>query len=305
MPFVSLAQIQSVSILNLIAYHGLKGSVADRKTINASIMPKPKCFVIMPISTPPEVAKLYDNDPDHFRHVFEHLLKPAVETAGYDAIPPEADGSEIIHASIIRNLETADMVLADMSSLNPNVFFEFGVRTSLNLPISVICDENVQRLPFDTGIINALRYSGLMRAWSVQSDIESISKHIISTATASKSKNMMWKYFGLSTTASAPKSDASVEGKLDLVLAKIQAIESRNREIENSAIINSPLGSLIPSSSSITGARPWSDLQGNAFLGSLGLSATPPLSHEGIITLKDKKSVVAAFLDTQNEKEKV
>jgi len=44
----------------------------------------------------------------------------------------------LIHAEIIRNIENADLVLCDMSCLNPNVFFEFGIRTSLNKPVSVV-----------------------------------------------------------------------------------------------------------------------------------------------------------------------
>jgi hypothetical protein len=35
-------------------------------------------------------------------------------------------GSEIIQADIIRNLHAADLVLCDLSTLNANVFFEFG-----------------------------------------------------------------------------------------------------------------------------------------------------------------------------------
>ena len=49
-------------------------------------------------------------------------------------MPPTASGSDLIHAKIIKNLETADLVLCDMSALNPNVFFEFGMRTALNKP---------------------------------------------------------------------------------------------------------------------------------------------------------------------------
>lgn len=87
------------------------------------------CFIIMPVSVPESLIETC-NDPDHFTHVFQYLFKPALEKTGYEVIPPAATGADIIHASIIKNLEEADLVLCDISTLNPNVFFELGIRTS-------------------------------------------------------------------------------------------------------------------------------------------------------------------------------
>jgi hypothetical protein len=50
-----------------------------------------KCFIIMPITTSPEHSEVY-RDPDHFRHVLNHLMIPAVESAGLDAVSPIARG---------------------------------------------------------------------------------------------------------------------------------------------------------------------------------------------------------------------
>src|ERR1035441_11085965 len=83
----------------------------------------PECFIIMPISTPLDWVSKYSADADHFKHVLSHLFIPALEKAGYTPIPPIAKGAELIHAGIIRNIEKADLVLCDMSTLNPNVFF--------------------------------------------------------------------------------------------------------------------------------------------------------------------------------------
>ena len=46
------------------------------------------------------------NDDLHFSHVLEHLMAPAVEKAGYEPIKPTAVGADLIHAEIIRQLET-------------------------------------------------------------------------------------------------------------------------------------------------------------------------------------------------------
>lgn len=98
-------------------------------------MAKEKCFIIAPISTQAERAVLYLNDPDHCEYVIEHLLVPAVEKAGFEPVKPKAKGANLIHAEIVKNLQTAALVLCDMSGLNPNVFFELGIRTAMNKPI--------------------------------------------------------------------------------------------------------------------------------------------------------------------------
>ena len=126
---------------------------------------KKTCFIIMPITTPDSFVEIYRDGKDHFKHVLECLFIPAVEKAGFEAIPPIAKGSDLIHAEIIKNLETADLVLCDMSCLNPNVFFEFGIRTSLNKPVSVVKDELTVNVPFDTGILNNKEYDSKLDTW--------------------------------------------------------------------------------------------------------------------------------------------
>ena len=91
---------------------------------------KKTCFIIMPITTPEELIPRFKNDKNHFLHVLENLFVPAIEKADFKSIKPIAKGSDLIHAEIIKNLNVADLVLCDMSILNPNVFFEYGIRIS-------------------------------------------------------------------------------------------------------------------------------------------------------------------------------
>jgi hypothetical protein len=80
-------------------------------------------FIIMPVTTPEALVPVYGKDSDHFTHVLEHLFVPALKRADCDAIRPIAQGADVIHAEIIKSLESADLVLCDISSLNPDVFF--------------------------------------------------------------------------------------------------------------------------------------------------------------------------------------
>jgi hypothetical protein len=54
-------------------------------------------------------------------------------------------GTDVIHAQIIRNLEEMPHVVCDISSLNPNVMLELGIRTALNKPVIIVRDAHGQR----------------------------------------------------------------------------------------------------------------------------------------------------------------
>lgn len=186
-------------------------------------MGKPKCFIIMPITTPKELADKY-GDPDHFIHVMECLFFPAIKEAGYEPCSPVAKGSDLIHEGIIKHLEEDEMVLCDMTTLNANVFFEFGIRTALNKPICLIRDETLGRLPFDTALINTHSYSSDLRDWIVKKEIPRIAQHITDTAESGAS-NALWKIFGLQTQAKRTDIESTpAEAKMELLLSKIDAL---------------------------------------------------------------------------------
>ena len=122
------------------------------------------CFIIMPITAREEQLKLYGGDIDHFKHALNCIFIPAIQKAGFNPIPPASVGGELIHSDIVDQLSKARMVLCDMSGLNANVFFEFGIRTALNLPVALIVDDVTPAVPFDAAIINFQRYSSQLLA---------------------------------------------------------------------------------------------------------------------------------------------
>jgi len=186
-----------------------------------------ECFIIMPITTPEHVIESYRDGGEHFKHVLDCLFIPSVAKAGYTPIPPIAKGADLIHAVIVRNVETADMVLCDMSCLNPNVFFEFGIRTSLNKPVCVIKDDLTEKVPFDVGIINYLEYKSSIDPWELEAEIKKISDHIAASADKSKGENMLWKYFGLKTEAVPYQGEPGAETKLDYITMQIDSMRNR------------------------------------------------------------------------------
>jgi len=120
---------------------------------------KPTCFVVMGFreKTDPISGKTFDLDKS-----YRILIKPAVEAAGATCV--RAD--EIVHAEVIdvpmyEQLLRADLVVADLSTLNANAFFELGVRYALRPRATVAIAESGFRNPFDTNHIATLSYEHL------------------------------------------------------------------------------------------------------------------------------------------------
>ena len=184
----------------------------------------PECFIIMPITTPQEAISKYGGDKDHFIHILEHLFKPAIEKISFAAIPPSASGSDIIHAEIIKQLETADIVLCDMSMLNPNVFFELGIRTAVDKPIALVKDQLTATVPFDTRHINYHIYDQSLAPWLLNNEIQSLADHLLKSVNRSEGHNTLWRYFGLTTRASLEEQKTTIDEKLNMIIHHLQGL---------------------------------------------------------------------------------
>lgn len=163
----------------------------------------PSCFVIMPITTPAEAIERYSGDASHFVHVLDHLFVPAIERAGYEPIRPTGQGADLIQAAIVRNLETADVVLCDISGLNPNVFFELGIRTALDKAVCIVRDDETPQIPFDTGIINTHTYHAGLQPWRLEDEIKQLADHLTASVCRADGRNSLWRYFGLTQRGTA------------------------------------------------------------------------------------------------------
>lgn len=187
----------------------------------------------MPITTPDIMIEEYRDGKEHFKHVLKCLFFPSIDKAGYKPISPKAKGSDLIHANIIKELETAEMVLCDMSCLNPNVFFEFGIRTALNKPLCIVKDEFTSDVPFDTAILNHYEYKSTLETWEIEEEINQLSIHITNTVELSKDENSLWKFFGFKSQAIPFEGGADVESKLDFLSMRIESLDHKISGFDN------------------------------------------------------------------------
>ncbi len=120
-------------------------------------------FVIMPSGNRDE----YTNGKRESDHVFETIIKPAVIKAASELGPDltfdvtrEVDKNESgsITAGIVKGLVEADVVIADLTGQNANVFFELGIRSSLRHKVTILLAQANTRLPFDIKDYRYLTY---------------------------------------------------------------------------------------------------------------------------------------------------
>lgn len=173
------------------------------------------CFVIMPIG---ELSTYPDK---HFKHVYEDILAPAIIDAGYQ--PKRADdnkSSSIIHVDIIRDIINAPLAVCDLSSRNPNVLFELGIRQAFDLPVVLVQEEGTPRI-FDISSINTIDYRRERIYHEVIEDRKNITEAIIATRDESQGINSIIKLLEFNKAELNKKGELSEKDEMLLMMNSI------------------------------------------------------------------------------------
>lgn len=115
-------------------------------------MDKKTCFVVCPIGD--------DNSETRKRSdiILKHIIKPVCEQFGYEVVRvDQLKTVDRIDHTIIEYLETAELVIADMTEHNANAFYEFGYRQATNLPLIPMIEES-ESIPFDVATLRTIKY---------------------------------------------------------------------------------------------------------------------------------------------------
>lgn len=117
---------------------------------------KQLCFVDMPFGK--------KNDPKtgvqiNFDQIYEKGIKPGIERANVAAIRGDHEQvGGIIHTAMFARLLLSEFVIADLTSANPNVFYELGVRHTAKPYTTIPIFASLVEIPFDLSLVRAIPY---------------------------------------------------------------------------------------------------------------------------------------------------
>jgi hypothetical protein len=128
------------------------------------------CFVMQPFAEP-------------LGGYFELIFKPAIEQAGLKAVRADADifYTGKIMDQVWRGIRSADVLVAELTTKNPNVFYELGLAHALEKPV-VLVSSNQEDVPFDLRHIRVILYDQTDPFWG-QKLVDKLADNIQSALT--------------------------------------------------------------------------------------------------------------------------
>ncbi|WP_447837492.1 hypothetical protein [Aeromonas salmonicida] len=224
-----------------------KVEVAQTDVVEANTQPI-TCGLIMPIAT---------NDigtAEHWsqvRTIIEDALK---NTSLKVQMVSESDEVNVIHHNIVTNIYSNDIVICDVSSRNPNVMFELGMRLTFDKPVVIVKDRETP-FSFDVGNIQHLEYPRSLNYIEIQKFQDELKNKTLSTLAASQNVGYspFLSHYKIKHVA---KVDTEVVGRDDYILSSLSEIANRIKRIEtassNGSIFHESLFTTYPYKKSTT-----------------------------------------------------
>jgi hypothetical protein len=164
--------VDEVPILQHLLSHPLEGrqvgliATGDQEVSFSNFACKggsPKAFVVMQFAEP------YDT-------FYKEVIQKQAEAAGFEVFPiDEKAGPGVIFQDIQREIEQAEVVIAEITPANPNVFYEVGYAHALGKPTILLAQRGAQ-LPFDIRSFRVVFYNDTIGG---KAEVErNLSKHL-------------------------------------------------------------------------------------------------------------------------------
>lgn len=205
--------------------------VTDKVTIETR---EAICFVVCPIGdTGSETRRRSDQ-------MLRHIIKPIAERFDYKVIRADEIGIPgSISLQLIEMLISADLVIADLTNHNPNVFYELGVRHAFGKPFVQIAEEDETKLPFDIADLRTIRvnHKDLDSVDTCKIELE---RHINSIHIGEAVRTPITQVVDIKTFEQSDNPDK------EIILDVIKAVDSLRQEVQqiNSRLTSSDLGNL-------------------------------------------------------------
>ncbi|HDL7732307.1 hypothetical protein [Yersinia enterocolitica] len=199
----------------------------EEKNSEESVVERPTCFVIMPIAD----SQGYESN--HFNRVYKHLIAPACTQAGFEPIrADEVSSSNMIVVDILKKIVESDLAICDLSSRNPNVLYELGLRQAFNKK-TVLIKDNLTISPFDVSAFRYSEYNSTLRIDHVQNEVSNLAKAIRSTVDSENDINSIVQLLQIEPAKIGDKTELSTS---DTIIIKM--INDLSAKINGDTSIN-------------------------------------------------------------------
>ena len=182
------------------------------------------CFMITPIGKEgTDVRKNADE-------VMEYIICPVCQTFGYSVVRADKmANSGLITKAIIEQIISADLVIADLTGNNPNVFYELAIRHSYRKPAIQIIKGDVE-IPFDVSNMRTISYdTTLSGANLAKKEIEAMLTAIENGETVHNPVSEVSTLLNLSENSTEENAEI-----LSTLLLEVQQIPDNLKTLENS-----------------------------------------------------------------------
>ncbi len=124
-------------------------------------------FVLMPFS-------------ESLSEVYDFLIKSGLEEAGYEVIRADDIKSQSnILEDIVLGISTSDLIIADLTDSNPNVYYELGIAHALGKKV-ILITQDINELPFDLRSYRVVSYdTHFAKMQKAKEELVSIAKEAI------------------------------------------------------------------------------------------------------------------------------
>lgn len=151
---VHLDTLQVLASFLVIAFR--KTELERQSTISESVYldsKKPLVFVLMPFRDP-------------FDKYYKSIIKPAIEEAGMLALrADEIFGPTEIVNDIWKAINKAEIVVAELTTRNPNVMYELGLSHAIGKHV-IMLSQSIDDIPFDLRSLRCILYDTVEPEWA-------------------------------------------------------------------------------------------------------------------------------------------
>lgn len=186
------------------------------------------CFIITPIGDPNSKLRR------HIDGIIDASIIPALDKKYKPIIPHRIYDSVAITKQIYQHLYESDLVIANLTDLNPNVMYELATRFCIGKPVIIIAEEGT-KLPFDVKDQRAFFY--INDSQGVLELSENISKVLKVIDSSDEPSSPIYDALGEITLFKQLKSeekgkDGISDKAISVIMEKLDSLDLKIRNID-------------------------------------------------------------------------